>query len=68
MSDSQESTQMTNTYLMGDAQGRKAGTAPGQSPAKNGKVVISGDDLLIEYAERLKHALHQVPDAQLRPA
>ena len=34
----------------------------------SGKVVISGDDILIEYCERLKHALKQVPDSKIRPA
>ena len=31
-------------------------------------VVISGDDILIEYCERIRHALRQVPDARVRPA
>lgn len=30
--------------------------------------MISGDDILIEYCERLKHALRQIPDSSLRPA
>ena len=56
---------MTNTYLMEDS---KAGMVSLSSPQKTGKVVISGDDILIEYCERLKYALKQVPDAKLRPA
>ena len=32
------------------------------------KVIISGDDILIEYCERTVRALKQIPDAKLRPA
>mmetsp|Transcript_32090 Transcript_32090/g.42565 ORF Transcript_32090/g.42565 Transcript_32090/m.42565 type:complete len:125 (+) Transcript_32090:439-813(+) len=31
-------------------------------------VVISGDDILIEYCERIRHALRQVADARVRPS
>ena len=30
--------------------------------------MISGDDILIEYCERVKQALKQIPDVNLRPA
>ena len=32
------------------------------------KVIIAGDDILIEYCERIVRALKQIPDAKLRPA
>lgn len=56
---------MTNTYFM-DGSGEAQLAA--NSPSKAGKIVISGDDILIEYCERLKHTLRQIPDSKLRPA
>jgi len=31
-------------------------------------MTISGDDILIEYCERIRHALRQIPDSRVRPA
>ena len=62
-----ESTQMTNTYFMDGNEGKSAANNP-TSPSKSNKIVISGDDILIEYCERLKHTLRQIPDSKLRPA
>ena len=36
--------------------------------ASGDKVALSGDDCLIEYCERLRYALAQIPDHQIRPA
>jgi hypothetical protein len=41
--------------------------SPGKAAKSAGKVIISGDDILIEYCERLKHALKKIPDDKLRP-
>ena len=56
--------QLTTTYLVDTTQQQV------ESPEDEaeGKVVISGDDILIEYCERVKHALKQIPDVKLRPA
>ena len=50
---------MTNTYYL-DGSGEAKMAA--NSPSKAGKIVISGDDILIEYCERIKHTLRQIPD------
>ena len=55
---------MTNTYLIDSNNDARAANTPN----KNGKIVISGDDILIEYCERLKYTLRQIPDSKLRPA
>ena len=60
-----EQTQMTNTYLI---ESTNDGRVAANAPSKNGKIVISGDDILIEYCERLKYTLRQIPDSKLRPA
>ena len=56
---------MTNTYFMDGAGETKMAA---NSPSKSGKIVISGDDILIEYCERLKYTLRQISDTKLRPA
>ena len=73
--DMSDKLQLTNTYLIetslyggvdGEEKSRVA-TSPDKAATSEGKVKISGDDILIEYCQRLKHALKKIPDAKLRP-
>lgn len=64
---SNNDTGADGTVIIGDVKASIEDGENGDGDPQSG-VVISGDDILIEYCERIRHALRSVPDTRVRPA